>query len=963
MNMMVNTSELVVNEAETNKNSGEALKNAVSKLVASWERKQAKKLARVGGLGFLAVSLAACNTSSDDTATTTTTTTTTITTPTVVADPDPVALTTTTTESIFGTTGNDSFTATQATYNSGDIIADSSSTDADTLTVNTTTTITATPTVVGIETVTFNATGTLSSGTTTLTVDVANISAGSQVFDVTNTSSLVAAASVSNAKTGSYTFSSEMETVALGAAADADIVINTEHSALNSTTGTNISTTGTADDLTINAGSNTVNVTASSATEDLTITSGKVNALTAAGILGDVSITSSGAVTITAVTNAIGSATVTNAGATDGSDIVITDMNSVTSANITSAGSITATANSGLAAATSITAMATESSAITADAVANQTLSLGANDPGGTTVVYTLNASTLESLALTGTTPVSVVVDTADITTETVTNTNTSTNTAYLFITDTGNATTDLTNVAANVFVGPSGDLAGSTLDNIVNLGTVGLDVEGTDQTGTVTFDHVTAATASTSNTLTFKVYDTITTAQVSTNTDVGVSSATLAFNDVDTLNIDIGALNELTNTAAITGDSLDKVVITGKTFTGVDFTGGTETTAPILEVDASALTGVFTGRLGTAANAVETLKTGAGADVITIQGAAASTNSQTIESGAGNDDVTVSAAASFSYDGGTGTDELIIGNGIDLSAQTITLTSVEMITLDGAAHTGTVKGSLVNGQSFVIKSNTAGGTNTLTVSVDSLNMDLSNLAFNDNMGADAADSMILDGSSSGIALTLTGTSMKDTITGGASGDNITAGEGTDIIDGKGGADTITLTETTAAIDDIKINNTGAVDTIVGFKAGAGGDKVTIDINDTTAGTLISSLEDGAGNSAVTAGETVNVEVVTGQETLDTDNIIVLSGDFTTTAAVVTAIKATGTLQLTAANTFQANDDIIVAYDDGSNTYLSIVNISATATTINAASTATNFALLSGVTDATTLHADNFVFG
>ena len=75
MNMMVNTSDLAVNEAETNKFSRDALNSAVSKLVASWERKQAKKMARVGGLGFLAISLAACNSSSDDTATTTTTTT------------------------------------------------------------------------------------------------------------------------------------------------------------------------------------------------------------------------------------------------------------------------------------------------------------------------------------------------------------------------------------------------------------------------------------------------------------------------------------------------------------------------------------------------------------------------------------------------------------------------------------------------------------------------------------------------------------------------------------------------------------------------------------------------------------------------------------------------------------------------------------------------------------------------
>ena len=76
MNMMVNTSELVGYEAEIKEQKNIALKKAVSKLVASWESKQAKKAMQFGGLGLMAISLAACNSSSDDTAATTPTTTT-----------------------------------------------------------------------------------------------------------------------------------------------------------------------------------------------------------------------------------------------------------------------------------------------------------------------------------------------------------------------------------------------------------------------------------------------------------------------------------------------------------------------------------------------------------------------------------------------------------------------------------------------------------------------------------------------------------------------------------------------------------------------------------------------------------------------------------------------------------------------------------------------------------------------
>jgi len=64
MNMIVNKSDLVGYEAV---DRTKAKKEALAKIVAAWESKQAKNAARFGGLGFLAVSLAACNSSSDDT--------------------------------------------------------------------------------------------------------------------------------------------------------------------------------------------------------------------------------------------------------------------------------------------------------------------------------------------------------------------------------------------------------------------------------------------------------------------------------------------------------------------------------------------------------------------------------------------------------------------------------------------------------------------------------------------------------------------------------------------------------------------------------------------------------------------------------------------------------------------------------------------------------------------------------
>jgi hypothetical protein len=131
MNMMVNTSDLV-NEADTEKNNKIAQKKALSKLLAAWESKSAQKAKTFGGLGFLAVSLAACNSGSDD--------------PVAPADPvvpaepaepavvtnTPKALTDSTTADVLvGDGGNDTFNAIASTYADTDQIVDSATEDAD----------------------------------------------------------------------------------------------------------------------------------------------------------------------------------------------------------------------------------------------------------------------------------------------------------------------------------------------------------------------------------------------------------------------------------------------------------------------------------------------------------------------------------------------------------------------------------------------------------------------------------------------------------------------------------------------------------------------------------------------------------------------------------------------------------------------------------------------------------------
>ena len=65
MNMIVSTSELVGYEAET-KTTKASGTQALAKLISNWERKQASAK-KFGGLGLLAISLAACNSDDDST--------------------------------------------------------------------------------------------------------------------------------------------------------------------------------------------------------------------------------------------------------------------------------------------------------------------------------------------------------------------------------------------------------------------------------------------------------------------------------------------------------------------------------------------------------------------------------------------------------------------------------------------------------------------------------------------------------------------------------------------------------------------------------------------------------------------------------------------------------------------------------------------------------------------------------
>ena len=758
MNMMVNTSDLVGYEAEMKEQKNIALKKAVSKLVASWESKQAKKATKLGGLGLMAISLAACNSSSDDTAATTPTTPATPAEPATPAAPVTNAITiAAATLNNFGTANKDVISATGTTLTSSHIIADATSGDGDTLTVTLTGDYALTPTVIGIEDVTFNIGETLASGNATLSVDVTNITAsGDSIhFDVTNDNSLITNLIVTNAGTNTYKPSADFSgTVEIQSVADADVVVTVARDTSVSTT------TGAGDDLTINGGTAyDITLTASTATEDLVVT-GLDNTLTANSILGNATVTSAGDLSLTAtaakgnvtITSgddtttvntpaAAGTVTINSAGsiaattltaattivlnntggtaATD--DVVLTNGTAATSVTMTSVGAITATA-ANLAAAASITATAAEDSAITSDGVSNQVVNLNADSSGITNtpeITYTLAASTIETLNLGGVTAIEVSIDQADISTETVTSTNTA-GSALLFSSAANDA--DTTAVAAGIDMRLGADMNGQTFtvdnDNKFVL------LDSVAQTATPTFDHTTQATTTTTNSVTVATYNEMQLLVMRQHLllvwHLLILTTFVAMGGTGTDKVGIDS------SADITGADLQTVTVTGEgafDLNGNTITGNATSTTSNVTLDATGVAGVVTMALDGTANGVESIQTGSGADAITIGAAAASGNAQSVTTNGGNDTLNIGADVNFTFDGGPGVDTVSFAAGSDMSTKSMTLTSVEQIQLIGGGATQTINASFISGKSFILKDD--GTTSNLTINMDQAVVDV----------------------------------------------------------------------------------------------------------------------------------------------------------------------------------------------------------------------------------------------
>ena len=832
---------------------------------------------------------------------------------------------------------NDTITATSSTLTSSTSIVDTDPYDDDTLTVTANDDIIGTPTVSGIENIIFSTSATKLGSDYEFDMNLVNINGTDAVtFENTNSNSYVKTLDLINVGVP-ISVGSHFSAIKVAGQTDKDIN-------LNISADTTLSTTGSSKDLIVNANGKSVTLTSSTATQDIIINKAYNADITAASALRNVTVTSNGNVTLRdlsalkgnidvnnvgsinliSATNATGTLNLVNERAPLGTDITITDANSAVKVTIKSAGSINATSNNGLASAQIIDLTAAEESTIYSDGVGNQDIKVSAVNSLGNSTNFYLYASTLEKLTLSGSSPLVIIVDSSDISTEPVVNTN-SDATLWLSGATTG-ATTDLTNVATSVKLRLD-NFDGKTV-TIKESQDFYLDTEiaQTSSTSAPTFDHQTDATSSTNNAITIKAYD-----SNPLNSDKTVNIAGLNFVDVQTVNLNL--LNDLNldSSADITGVDLTSIVVTGTGDFDLNTNTITGSNSTRVTLNASSLSGSATLNLDGTTNGVANIQTGSASDSIKIDGVTADSGGFVIVSNGSDDTIRITtngdgSSAKININaGGGGSDTLSLAAGVDLSASNLTLNSVERILLTGGGTTQKIAASDVSGASLKLAEDGT-GTAVFTVVADQSTINLSNFTFASSF-ASGTDSVVVNASSFGPGVTVTGTSGNDSITGsnvddnlsgGASADTISGGTGNDIINGGAGADTLTGgagddefdyftsgTSTEASMDKITDYQAAAADadndTIDIITGAAGANSTAIDVKSAIAG--------GGGSETVTAAVTNGVATLSGSD----------AGLINTLSEWIDAVSVDGVIK-------KAADDAdavgAVAFQLNGNTYL-----------------------------------------
>jgi hypothetical protein len=419
-------------------------------------------------------------------------------------------------------------------------------------------------------------------------------------------------------------------------------------------------------------------------------------------------------------------------------------------------------------------------------------------------------------------------------------------------------------------------------------------------------------------------------------------------------------------------GDGDDSIVLTDDaTIIDSDFTSVTNTeilTGSAATVNLNATLGALAAAAGidtvtmidtTAANTI-TLAAGFTNDV-TVNIADDAAAGHTVAASAYTGVLTVSVGTDFldsnasTLTGGTGTSDVLsfISGG---NAPLLTnVTGFENINTSDAS--GAIAITLVDG-------NVAAG-KAVTIDVTSLDNDVATI--NASAEADGDVTILADGtgdhqitlgqgddtytSTSSAGEDVTATAGSNTISTGAGADIITSGSGVDTITGGTGANVLILKAVAL--------NTTTVDVITDFTTATW--DIDIDLSD------IGTLLDIKDSTDLAAADNLAFETITAAfdlgGTTSNDSILVanLAGNIASTDALETALEFGGDLQLTSGGAITVGEKFLVAYDDGTDTYIAEVSVGV-ATPDNTAFgigslVAQNLVKLTGVDDVTDLAA------
>ena len=664
--------------------------------------------------------------------------------------------------------GNDAVSATYYTYGSDDVIVDTSTTDTDALTLSTVEDITAVPVIVGFENINVNVTSVFAGavGVTGLAFNADNIRNGTLNFDATNAASVVTDLAVTNAANlMRVTSTAKYTSVNINGDASANIT----YSGLP-TTLVMESTSGSLTNVTATVTKTTAGTISTDATGTLTVTTSADTNVTAS-TASTVNVTSSGQATVSANTadtvivqsteEALVTANAAELVTIFAGDGIDTTSSSAINSSLTSTNTNTITVSvRGQSAATILNLNAAPNvNQVNVSGTQNVSLQVGLDDIDGLgtatgttaddnlfTVVNTTTAGTVDILVTTS-------GGLADFSAAAVNN----------IQLDTTLATGDILTVASNASIVSATDQSTYDLDlqakdTSSSSNTVRISIKDNgaanvtgDLAGGLKLSNFATATLTNNDTNYFAAIGAV----LATGTTLTIASGVQGFQASSSINLGTGTLR-------VTGVA---PVSLGSAITAND-------------VAASDATGAITlGLVGV--GTVGTVVTGSGDDVITLSTAARTSGDYNISTGSGADSLTISFVEGFTWNGGLGYDTLSMDSTFDLSGQTVSLSSVDAISLDI----------------------TNDGTESLTITAAQFN---TNTTFTLLGGGTNADNLIVKGSddadiinASAVSvevgqayLTLNGNSGADTITGSEFADLIDGGAGADVMSGGNYADT-----------------------------------------------------------------------------------------------------------------------------------------------------------------------------